>query len=93
MKKKSKEFQTNYKKSKKPHKLERLWKTTKKPNSKGNTTFFNDFATRKVAVKDCISVLGVDYAAGKNITYTKMKERLCSARKKATKIMSFTKGG
>ena len=46
-----------------------------------------------VAVKDCISVLGVDYAAGKNISYTKMKERLLAARKKATKIMSLTKGG
>ena len=47
----------------------------------------------RFAVSGSISVLGVDYGAGKNITFVKMKERLQAARKKAAKIMALTKGG
>ena len=47
----------------------------------------------KVECCDCITVLGVDHAAGKNIRYDRMRERLSEAKGKAVKIMSVAKGG
>ena len=47
----------------------------------------------KMKTADQIVKLGVDYAAGKPVMYTKAKERLKKAQSKRNAIMSYCKGG
>ena len=48
---------------------------------------------RTIVAEKAITVLGVDYSAGKPVTYCKMKSRLKAANAKAAKINAIAKGG
>ena len=47
----------------------------------------------KIEAKDKITILGVDYAAGRPIGYHKNRERVVESKTKAVKIVSLCKGG